>query len=181
MTQSVLVVVHPGSALGSATSNLGGFEARAARDALAWELNHWEGPALIIHGELSDELPLYPAMEQALDDLLWRNRQAGFVTEAVRGCDNEAHNQEDAIEQWVREQAWDPATSFVVTGAWYHPEDGSGCVGSVIDKLKSLGYTATVGESPVEMLFEEEEEDDLDEDPEPEVEAPKPRGPSPFR
>ncbi len=41
--ERVLVVVHPGSACGSANFNIGQFEARSAREELADELTRWDG------------------------------------------------------------------------------------------------------------------------------------------
>lgn len=150
--QHVLIVVHPGSALGSADFNLGPAEARAAREALIQELDQWEGPLLIIHGQLSDELYRYPQMDQALRWAQARNAQAGFPSHERDGCDENPPNanQEAAIQAWVAQEQWDPqATSFRVTGAWYHPEDQGGCVGSVIARLKKLGYQAEVSPSAV--------------------------------
>lgn len=165
--QTVLVVVHPGSALGSANFNLGKFEARAARDELAQELEEWNGPMLVIHGELSDELPYYPRLNQAIEEAVERNKAAGFRSQQVRGCDSEEYNQENAVEDWVAEVGFNATdTDFEVTGAWYHPEDGSGCVGGVIEHLKALGYSAQVSPSAMELCFEEEPNEDLDEEPE---------------
>lgn len=69
----VLVLVHPGSACGSANFNIGKFEARAARDALCSELDNWRGDVLVIDGELSDELEFYPSFDLAIRDCLQRN------------------------------------------------------------------------------------------------------------
>ena len=156
--QPVLIVVHPGSALGSADFNLGRPDARAAREALIQELDQWEGPLLIIHGTLSDELYRYPQLNQALRGTQARNAQNGFAAHERYGCDENASNanQEAAIQAWVAQEQWDPHTTlFRVTGAWYHPEDGGGCVGSVIDRLKALGYRTEVSPSVVKMPCDE--------------------------
>lgn len=144
--------------------NLGGFDARAGRDALMWGFDHWEGDVVVIHGELSDELPHYPAFQSSLTALLDRSRQAGFRGDEILGDDGGAseENQEMAIARWVSEHHIDPKTSaFQVTGAWYYPEDSSGCVGSVIDQLRLLGYSAEVHDSVLEqdISLEDEEED----------------------
>ena len=68
----ILVLVHPGSACGSADMNLGKFEARAARAELAYELDYWHGTLLVIDGELSDELPWYPQLDRAITECLAR-------------------------------------------------------------------------------------------------------------
>jgi len=178
--QTVLVVVHPGSALGSADFNLGKFEARAARDQLAQELETWEGPLLVIHGQLSEDLPDYPRLHQAIEGAVARNKAAGFAADQVRGCDEEEHNQEAAAEAWVSSLAWNSQeTEFEVSGAWYHPEDGSGCVGGVIEHLKQLGYSAHVSPSAVELYWEEELEEDMDEEAAPEPVSIKPKKPRP--
>lgn len=187
--QEILVMVHIGSALGSADYNLGKFEARAARDELAFQLSTWNGHLLVIHGELSDELPDYPELQEALNEALARNRAAGYRAEEMQGCDNgtpdSEHNQESAVEAWVTQHAWDKSdTAFEVSGAWYHPEEEGGCVGSVIDRLRELGYQANVSYCAVELYFNEPEDDLEDDEPEPAPEpAPAPvmkkRGPRP--
>jgi len=171
MKQHVLVVVHPGSALGSADFNLGVLEARAARDTLKAEFEAWTGPVVVIHGELSNDLPCYPGLKHALDTMVDRSSQAGHPAEQVQGCDESDYNQQAAITDWVAQHAWNPEdTTFEVTGAWYHPEDGTGCVGSVIERLTELGYTAMVSESVVELSSEE----DMDDEPEEEARSTPP-------
>jgi hypothetical protein len=66
MTQKLLVIVHPGSACGSADFNLGKFEARAARDTLRGAIEDWEGGVIVIDGELSDELEHVPSLARAM-------------------------------------------------------------------------------------------------------------------
>lgn len=159
--EEILVVVHPGSALGSADMNLGGFDARAGRDALQWGFDHWEGGVVVIHGDFSDELPHYLRFQTALLGVLARARAAGLTSDEILGDDGGAveHNQEAAITRWVSDHQIVPgAVTFRVTGAWYHPEDGSGCVGSVINRLRLLGHTAIVHDSVLEMEMDDENE-----------------------
>jgi hypothetical protein len=68
--------------------------------------------------------------------------------------------QSDRIREFV-EHGRQPAKTaeYEVTGAWYYPEDGSGCVGSVIEELERLGCTARVHESAVEMDSVSEDDD----------------------
>lgn len=165
--RSCLVVVHPGSALGSANMNLGKFEARAARAALAFALEQWEGDVVVIHGEMSDELPYYPRLQEAIQGVLERNRASGHHASEVQGDDAQAHNQEAAIDAWLVDQGIIPgAMKFCVTGAWYHPEDGGGCVGSVVDRLRERGHSAEVDASAVEIDLNasEDENEDVAED-----------------
>lgn len=155
----VLVVVHPGSACGSANSNIGKFEARAARDALVYALDHWTGGVIVIDGALSDELPGYPLFATAIEACLQRATASGQFAHRMMADDGD---QAPKIIELVREhaQALQSAT-FAVSGTWYHPEDGSGCVGSVIDALRSLGCRAEVDDSAVHLC---EEEDDVDDE-----------------
>src|SRR5690606_34274136 len=142
----ILIVVHPGSACGSADMNLGYDEADEARAGLMQELWDWQGPMAVIDGDLSDELtgmrPAHCDLGQALSDALASAKADGHLAQRIRGDDNEAFNQEDAIASLVEEHGWDPRCQrFTVTGAWFHPQDGSGCVGSVRDVLANRGFS----------------------------------------
>lgn len=147
-----LVVVHLGSALGSANMNLGKLDARAARDALASEFEQWTGDVVVIHGALSDELPCYPHLQRTFESMLARSRAAGHEVAVLDGDDASEHNQEDAIDEWLASRACEPGSvHFRVTGSWYHPADGGGCVGSVIDRLRERGHVAEVDDSAVTL------------------------------
>lgn len=162
-TRDVLVVVHPGSACGSADYNIGRFEARAARDALVTALKTWHGGVLVIDGELSDELPDFPALNGAIDVALSQARDRGHTSLRVVGDDPD---QVKRISEFVKKGGSAVREfQYEVTGAWYHPEDGSGCVGSVITQLQKMGCKARVHESAVELS--------MDDDPEP-SRAPRP-------
>lgn len=174
MAEEVLVVVHPGSACGSADMNLGRMDARAARDALAFELDRWQGPVVVIHGEFSDELPSYPMLGQAVSNVVARARQAGHRADEILGDDNSDHNQVAAITEWLEANVGADRPAFRVTGAWYHPEDGGGCVGSVLDQLRALGHEAIVADSVVE-LCSESEDDELDDEEEAIAPVPPPK------
>jgi hypothetical protein len=154
----ILVIVHPGSACGSANFNLGKSEAQAARDTLRSAIEDWEGGVIIIDGDLSDELDFFPSIQKALALSLERAAKAGLTSRRVTGNDPE---QSDRIREFVEQGG--PASKAIeyhVSGAWYHPEDGSGCVGSVIDELKSLGCHAEVHESAVWLEAADENDDD---------------------
>lgn len=169
--EKVLVVVHPGSALGSADSNLGGFAARAGRDALQWAFDHWEGSVVVIHGNLSDDLPYYPEFRASLIGMLARAKAAGNRSDEIQGDDRAIHNQEAAISQWVVEQKLTPGnTEFELTGAWYNGGThfvgkDYGCVGSVLERLLKMGFLASVDERSV--LDEPDQKYDESEDNEP--------------
>lgn len=179
--EKILVVVHPGSALGSADSNLGGYEARAGRDALQYAFDRWDGPVLVIHGELSDEMPSYPIFERAFKGMLARAKVSKYRCEEVRGDDQDAHNQEWAVARWVKDQKLAPSLArFEVTGAWYNEQTGEGCVGSVIKRLRKLGFDATVDANSALCEIEATDDgDDQDDDSEVPLEMSSPRTRSP--
>lgn len=167
----ILVLVHPGSACGSANFNIGRDEARGARDCLAHELRNWIGGVIVLDGELSDELPSYPDFANAIDEALAKARADGHVAIRTMASDPD---QIRVIKEIV-EQLGEPAmrATFTVTGAWYHPEERY-CVGSVIDALREIGCTADVCESAVQL----EQDKDVEEEMEDEDAAPA-RSPSP--
>lgn len=139
----VLVLVHPGSACGSANFNLGRDEARAARQGLTRGINTWDGDFLVIDGALSSELSSYPMLEESILKALARSAAAGHVAERAYGCDSEDYDQTKCIQDLVRRHGYSPSeATFEVTGAWLHPEK-EGCVGSVIQTLEALGFKAT--------------------------------------
>jgi hypothetical protein len=144
--EHILVVVHPGSACGSANENLGRAKADEYRDELTFLFEQWEGPVLVIDGALSDELPYYGPYGRALNDLVARAQAQGKLGLRVQGDDAELeHNQEWAIAEQVRLQGWTPATHrFTVTGAWFEVPTGDGCVGSVIQALRAQQFQAYV-------------------------------------
>lgn len=145
--ESILVLVHPGSACGSANFNLGDAQAQACRALIADELATWEGGVIVIDGALSDELPGYPELQKTISDALCRAKASGQSSVRVWGDDPD---QVPRIRE-LAEQAGPAfkAASFTVTGAWYHPEDASGCVGSVIQELRLCGCEAEVSSSAV--------------------------------
>jgi hypothetical protein len=148
----ILVVVHPGSALGSADFNLGEEEASAGRVRLMAAMDEHNGDVLIIHGNLSDELSRFPDFQAALSEMIERNTRLGNVADEVRGDDQADHNQVAAIAQWVSQQKLVPdQCEFFVTGAWYHSNSKGGCVGSVVDKLHEMGFTAHVEGSVMDL------------------------------
>jgi len=145
--ERVLVVVHPGSACGSATYNLGRTEAQSARGELADELTRWDGGVVVVDGELSDELPYYPHLANAIDGALARAAAAGHLSVRLEGDDPD---QVAVIEALAAEQNWkERGVTCAVTGAWFHPKDGSGCVGGVHKALLALGIGAEVSNHAV--------------------------------
>lgn len=163
---NVLVVVHPGSACGSADFNLGKYEARAAREGLAIEINGWKGGIIVIDGGLSEDLPYYSQLDSAIKGALARAEQKGLPAVRVMGDDDSDYNQVVAIRDVVRNLGLTPSsTQFDITGAWYDPSGRSGCVNSVAEELHRLGFTFLIGDGALELdFFADEDEDDDDEE-----------------
>lgn len=111
----VLVVVHPGSCCGSATALLGSSLASACRKDLVQELDEWTGDLLVMDGFLSDELPDYPALDQAIKRALDRAPNALRVF----ACDNEGEHFTALLPHFIRDSPWagDTQTRFCLTGA----------------------------------------------------------------
>lgn len=155
--RTVLILVHPGSACGSADYNLGPNLADVLRDLLADDLSQWTGDLLVIDGELSDELksPAFRHLGQAITSALGRSRAAGFRTRRSWGCDNVPPHQADRVRAWIEDGTLDPRSMQIsLTGAWYS-EDGGGCVGDVQKALVSAGFDVTIRSSVVRELDEE--------------------------
>lgn len=141
---AVLVVVHPGSCCGSADFHYNSTSvANAEREGLIREWNAWDGGVLIIETELSDELPRYPALNQALKDLAARARRKGFVSERRMGDDP---GQTEIMRDFLDTLNFPPETVFIVTGAWYYSER-KGCVPSVRNVIRSRGYKVSISET----------------------------------
>jgi hypothetical protein len=159
-TKVILVLVHPGSACGSADFNLGKAEGRAARDMLCSEMDSWNGDLIVIDGALSDELDHYPVLDASIKSALDRAKKADVISIRAYGDDPD---QVDVIKALVPQLgARGIQAQYVVTGAWYHPEDGSGCVGSVIEALAEIGCEAKVSESAVSLSLYADEPDLMD-------------------
>lgn len=164
---TVLILVHPGSACGSANFNLGSQLAQSYREALAADLDGWTGDMLVIDGELSAELtdPAFVSLGKAISNALARCRDAGFRVRRSWGCDNVPPHQAERIRAWIADGTIDARTMDIsLTGAWYN-NDGGGCVGGVQENLTSAGFTVSVRDSVVceledaELSFEGENED----------------------
>jgi hypothetical protein len=81
MIDPVLIVVHPGSACGSADFHMGRSLADDCRQLLIKRLDAWQSHVVILDGELSDELTDYPAFNEALDNVMRRASDMGKFTE----------------------------------------------------------------------------------------------------
>jgi hypothetical protein len=146
--ETILVIVHPGSACGSADFNYNSKSiAGAERDGLIMEFDNWQEGVIVIDGDLSTELSDYPELNRAIINVLERAKQNGHISIRKRGDDQYVSNQEWAIKFLLKKFKLHKGVRFQVTGAWALGEDeGGGCVGSVCEAISSLGYTAEVSE-----------------------------------
>ncbi len=145
-----LVVVHPGSACGSADFNYGSRKAaEAARQMLIRELRNWQGGVIVIDGALSDELQACAQLNEALSGLLARAVSAGLPAVRLPGDDP---NQDRATASIIRRLKLSRnSVQFVVTGAWHYAGE-KGCVGSVCRTIRDLGYQVAI--SPAALTGE---------------------------
>ena len=159
----ILVVVHPGSALGSANFNLGRADARAARETLAEEIAGFDGHVVVIHGGLSSELSDYPIFDRALRGALNGAHAKGRLAAEMYGCDNTGPHHPDAARRLVGRFPALRGCSIVCTGAWATEDNSSGCVNDVADSLRAAGCgNVNVSDRAVYMV--DEPEDDLEEE-----------------
>lgn len=133
---TALVVVHPGSACGSADFNLGLEEGAQARHALARTLHDWKGPVVIVDGELSTDLEHYPQIGIAIDNLLDQANESIRIY-ACATQDGWAENATRAVMDLGYAGA-------ALTGAWHHPEDRSGCIDAMAEQLSAAGLKVEV-------------------------------------
>jgi hypothetical protein len=158
----LLVIVHPGSACGSADFNLGRYSARADREYLADDIAAWEGAVLVIDGFLSDELTNYPALNDSIKEALKKAKKAKLISSRQYGSDGEDRNQVVVAERFIKKHKLDPADWQIdLTGAWM--TEDSGCVRSVMEVFNKAGYRTNVRDS---ALWDNSEEDETEEDPE---------------
>ncbi len=133
--KKLLILVHPGSACGSADFNLGD-EGPAARGALAREIMDWQHDMLIVDGALSDELAIYPVMGIAIENTLDQNDR--LVVREV-ACDFTFERWPEKVAKKLSEM-WPGGPHDVrITGAWVH-EDGTGCVNAVKEAIAPSGH-----------------------------------------
>lgn len=183
--QPLLIIVHPGSACGSADMNLGNDAAAALRVEMQILIENWSGAVAVIDGELSDELNNnwkrgWTDLGEAIEGALARASEAGLLSARIMGDDNSEYNQQMAVADLVRDQGLTPdATQITLTGAWIDDE-GDGCVHSVRETLEELGFSPRI-EDAMNLDFSLDGDDDdfgEDENEEPAIAAttaPSPR------
>jgi hypothetical protein len=139
----ILVIVHPGSACGSADFQIGKYDAEAARDGLRHQLDRWNGGVIVLEGEFDDELSdsWYSHLGESLSAVLARAKASGQVSLKRKASDPD---QVSVIKNILKESTCS-SDRFVVTGAWAYA-DGTGCVYSVLEALNSIGLNAEVSD-----------------------------------
>ncbi len=162
-TQSVMVVVHPGSACGSANFNLGKSVANSERDFLAQDIANWREGILIINGTYSDELPQYPNLNMALNNAFTNAERAGKLAMRIFACDDATDGWEKYVGSVLSHIPRD--TRIEITGIWYFDDDSAGCVNAVYDEAMALGFKAVdVRDSAIKDPVGDEEWGDDDEE-----------------
>lgn len=179
-----LILVHPGSLMGSADASLGKLQAGAVRDGVIMELDAHEGPIVVIDGSFSDELR-HDRLGVRIEAALERSSEAGHLAMRIWGDDGGTAPYEGwsaaPCPSWVGKVQFDcqvdaatavsgilPKTrGIVVTGAWV--DGDTGCVVSVERALRAaLGEAASIriSEYAADMadayLSDRESEDDID-------------------
>jgi len=118
-----LVIVHPASACGSADFSLGPDAAASDRARLIGTIERWRGPSVVIDNDLTPELQVYEPLCVALRSLDDPIRVDACATEA----------------DWVRKAFTTIEDTglrrFVMTGAWHHPDDHSGCIDAITSMM----------------------------------------------
>ncbi len=139
----ILVIVHPGSACGSADFQIGKYDAEAARDGLRHQFDRWNGGVIVLEGELDDELSdrWYRHLGESISAVLARAKASGQVSLKRKAFDPD---QVSVIKNILKEPAC-RSDRFVVTGAWAYA-DGTGCVNSVLEAINSVGLSAEVSD-----------------------------------
>ncbi len=164
--QSILIVVHPGSACGSANFNLGRNLADGCREVLTNDILAWQGPIIVIDSDLSSDLedPRFADLGAAIAEATERARAAGRLGLRVVGSDDTLpgeDNQSQAISGVVACYQLSPDQHrFEVTGCWYDPEEDYGCVNDVRDTLAAAGFDTSIRDSAISLDEEVDEQDD---------------------
>jgi hypothetical protein len=140
MTRKLLIMVHPGSACGSADFNVGQDLAPAFRHEMIRDLDGWNGDILVLDNFLGDELSSYPDFERAIIEAVARNSAEGHYAAREFGCDNFDPHTSATLSRLIREGVLDPAAPVRLTGSSYDPDDLEGCVNGVYDTLAAAGF-----------------------------------------
>lgn len=127
--------------------NCGDEAAASIRTALAEDLADWAGGIAVIDGDLSSQLRqrAYRDFGLSLESALQRAAEHGLTAIRIRGCSMEEFDQTRAAVVLADNLALAAGGWTVeITGAWYEPGGGDGCVNSVVEALETVGVSVTV-------------------------------------
>lgn len=154
-----LILVHPGSLMGSADMHLGQEKARQVRDDIFIEVSEHDGAFLVIDGSLSDEL--LREQNRVIEEALRSAEEGGHLALRVWGDDDGA-DPHDFWQKYPRNSkglsvfgnqmmaaselaAALPPGEIILTGAWLDDDYGTGCVRAVEKELRTaLGADALI-------------------------------------
>lgn len=137
-SRDILIVVHPGSACGSADFNLE-LDAGPSREALAAEIHRWPHDLMIVDGELSSELDHYAILGLAIQNATERD---GRRVVRQHACDFSTPDWPDVVRQRYHAEWPNGPHRVTITGAWYG-DDGHGCVNAVATALGDQDVTVS--------------------------------------
>lgn len=147
----ILVLVHPGSACGSADFHHGRSYASSERDMIIGLLSSWDGGMLVVDSDLSDEIAQQPRLETAIAEALRRAKATGHSTRLLAGDGQCDYDETDWVSQVVEHVLRTGIRRAVLTGAWYHRDDDGGCVNAVYDELVREGISVVVDDSALSI------------------------------
>lgn len=156
--ERTLIVVHPGSMMGSANQAIGRDLAQSARAALESELQNWSGNIAVLDGFLSDELT--GPFGMSIGNALQRCRSKGLYGIRTFGCDSEDPSIEQGVDALIQGLGLNPKSTVCLSGAWYDPENNEGCVNAVQEHLRNRGIDATILDSALHIAPDEPEDDE---------------------
>lgn len=137
----LLILVHPGSACGSADFTLGRDNARDARMDLSEKLGDWSGNLLVVDGSLSTELATWPMFGGQIKQALAAAKSSGFFSGRIFACDDETENWPEVVAAALKQAGLPSETPVEVTGAWFFEDDTAGCVNAARDAATAAGFT----------------------------------------
>lgn len=156
--ERTLIVVHPGSMMGSANQAIGRDLAQSARTSLEGELQNWSGNIAVLDGFLSDELTCPFGM--SIGNALQRCRSKGLYGIRTFGCDSEDPSIEQGVDALIQGLGLNQKSTVCLSGAWYDPENNEGCVNAVQEHLRNRGIDATILDSALHIAPDEPEDDE---------------------
>ncbi len=119
---------------------LGAQAASLMREAIIETLSRHAGALIVLDGALSDEIPAYGRFADAIDLRI----QAHPLSRRVHACDDVPPHPEHVLPGLLDRLGIPLSAEITVTGAWYYPDQSSGCVNGVIEILKARGYSPSV-------------------------------------